>query len=211
MHRFVHALTLEAHAQGFKGQIISCTADNYQALVERTGKAFMEGFIFQFPDFDDPRLNDPGVNFNRPNEFYEEYNERFPGTWSAVSWEYVSILGLWRSAIELAGTVEPVSVLAAMKSGGRGAHAFGQAEWWGRELFGIDNALVGDWPVVVIRNGKARIAEFRSTIDWCKKHGDLLERHMRELGQMWDQRVVPNLTDDEVEPRNFATQQLPVA
>jgi branched-chain amino acid transport system substrate-binding protein len=208
---FVHALTEEAFRQGFAGQIISCTADNYPAMVARTSKEFMEGFIFQFPDFDDPKLNDPGVNFNRANEFYEEYNKRFPGTWSAVSWEYASILSLWRSAIEMAGSVEPVSVLAAMKAGGRGAHAFGDAEWWGTELFGIDNALVGDWPVVAIRSGKARIEEFRSTIEWCKTHGELLERHMRALGQMWDQRVAPTTAGyDDIDPRQFSMDGLQV-
>ncbi len=205
---FVHALTEEAFAQGFKGQIISCTADNYHQMVARTSKSFMEGFIFQFPDFDDPMLNAPGVNFNRPNEFFEEYNTRFPGSWSAVSWEYVSILALWRQAIELAGSSEAVSVLTAMKAGGRGGHAFGDAQWWGRELFGIDNALVGPWPVVEIREGKARIQEFRSTIDWCRTHGDLLERHMRALGQMWDQRVAPSSEEEEVEPRQFSMQGL---
>ena len=57
----------------------------------------MEGFIFQFPDFDDPMLNDPQVNFEKPNEFYAEFCRRFPGTWSAVSWEYASTLELWKS------------------------------------------------------------------------------------------------------------------
>ena len=207
---FVHALTEEAFRQGFEGQIVSCTADNYPALVARTSQAFMEDFLFQFPDFDDPMLGNPGVNFNRANEFFEEYNERFPDTWSAVSWEYASILALWRSAIEMAGTVEPVSVLAALKAGGRGAHAFGDAEWWGRELFGIDNALVGDWPVVVMRGGKARIVEFRSTIAWCKKHEKLLERHMRSLGQMWDQRVTPSSEEAELEPREFSVEKLSI-
>ena len=201
---FVNELTEAAYHQGFKGQIISCTADDYRGLVQRTSKEFMEGFVFQFPDFDDPMLNASSVNFTRPNEFFEEYNTRFPGTWSAVSWEYVSILELWKSAVEQAGTVEPVSVLAAMKSGGNGRHAFGEAAWWGTELFGIDNALVGDWPVVVIRDGKARIEEFRSITDWWNAHGPLLERHMRNLGQMWDQNVAPVPPEDEVARRRFS-------
>lgn len=201
---FVHALTEEAFRQGFCGQILSCTADNYREIVARTSVGFMEGFVFQFPDFDDPMLNAPGVNFNQPNVFFAEYNKRFPGTWSAVSWEYVSILALWRSAIEMAGTTGPVSVLAAMKSGGHGAHAFGAAEWWGRDLFGIDNALVGDWPVVAIRNGIAEIMEFRSTIAWCRKHEALLGRHMRALGQMWDQRVVSADRGEADSPRQFS-------
>lgn len=185
---FVHALTSAAFDRGFRGQIISCTCDNYPDLVERTSRSFMEGFIFQFPDFDDPALNRPHVNFASPNEFYAEFNRRFPRSWSAVSWEYAAILDQWKTAVEQAGTFQPISVLATMKTGGVGKHAFGEGQWWGKDLFGIDNALVGDWPVVAIRNGKARIAEFRSTIDWWNRNGNLLIKHMRALGQMWDQR-----------------------
>lgn len=205
---FVHELTRAAFDHGFEGQIISCTADDYDGLIARTSEAFMEGFVFQFPDFDDPALNASGINFRKPNEFFEEYNRRFPGTWSAVSWEYASILELWREAVENAGTVEPVSVLAAIKAGGTGHHAFGEAAWWGKDLFGIDNALVGDWPVVVIRGGKARIAEFRSVPSWCEKHGDLLARHMRNLGQMWDQQIAPVAAEEDVLPRQSFLKRL---
>lgn len=199
----VHALTKAAYSRGYKGQLLSCTIDDYETLIKATSKEFMEGFVFQFPDFDDEKLNSKSVNFNRPNAFYSEYKKRFPGSWTAVSWEYVSGLDLWRSAIEKAGNVEPVSVLAAMKHGGQAVHAFGNAEWWGDELFGIDNALVGDWPVVSIKNGKAHIEEFRSTIDWCREHVGLLEKHMRDLGQMWDQRLVPKPSEEATRPRHF--------
>ena len=185
---FVHALTVEAFKRGFNGQLLSCTCDNYQELISRTSPEFMEGFVFQFPDFDDPRLNDARVNFKDPNAFYEEFCRRFPGTWSAVSWEYASTLELWKSAVQRARTFEPLSVLAFMKVGGIGQHAFGEAVWWGRDLFGIDNALVGDWPVVTIVDGRARIQEFCSITDWWTEHKDVLVRHMRALDLMWDQR-----------------------
>jgi len=74
---YVHPLTEQAFQQGFKGQMISCTADFYPKMVEKTSKEFMDGFIFQFPDFDDPALNEPHVNFKKPNEFYAEYVKRF--------------------------------------------------------------------------------------------------------------------------------------
>lgn len=186
---FVHALTEAAYRKGFKGQILSCTCDNYPALIDRTSREFMEGFIFQFPDFDDPALNDPKVDFPRPAEFYAEFNRRFPGEWSAVSWEYCAILEMWRKAVERIQTVEPTVVLSAMKLGGIGRNVFGEARWWGRALFGVDHALVGSWPVVRIRDGRARIAEFRSIPGWWEMHGDLLLRHMRACGQMWDQRL----------------------
>ncbi len=186
---YVHPLTEQAFQQGFKGQMISCTADFYPKLIEKTSKEFMEGFIFQFPDFDDPALNEKHVNFRRANEFYEEYKKRYgEGEWSAVSWEYASIMDLWLDAAQKAGTTDPQAVLKAMKQGGTGKQAFGEAKWWGKELFGIDNALVGVWPVVVIENGKARIKEFKSILAWWDKHKALMIKHMEALKQMHYQR-----------------------
>ncbi len=185
---YVHPITEQLFQQGYGGQIISCTADFYEQMIEKTSVEFMEGFIFQFPDFDDPALNADFVNFPDANRFYEVYNERHPGEWGAVSWEYASIMELWKSAAEKAGSVEPDAVLAAMKEGGKGEHAFGTADWWGEDLFGIDNALVGDWPVVVIESGKATIKEFKSIPDWYASNGELLKKHMSAYGQMWDQR-----------------------
>jgi branched-chain amino acid transport system substrate-binding protein len=184
---FVHALTQAAFRKGFRGQIISCTCDNYMELINKTSQEFMEGFIFQFPDFDDPALNDARINFRRPGEFFHEFNRRFPGQWSAVSWEYYAILEMWRGAVERIQTVEPLAVLSAIKQGGFSRNVFGEARWWGRDLFGIDHALVGSWPVVRIQDGKARIVEFGSVLDWWDQHGDLLLKHMRDCGQMWDQ------------------------
>lgn len=186
---YVHALTEAAFKRGFRGQILSCTCDNYQSLIAKTSSDFMEGFTFQFPDFDDPALNDAQISFRRPAEFFAEFNRRFPGEWSAVSWEYCAILEMWRNAVETIQTVEPLPVLSAIKMGGYSRNVFGAARWWGRELFGIDHALVGSWPVVRIREGRARIVEFRSVLDWWDRHGDILKNHMRAYGQMWDQRL----------------------
>ncbi|QYX55778.1 ABC transporter substrate-binding protein [Roseovarius sp. SCSIO 43702] len=185
---YVHPIAEQLFQQGYEGQIISCTADFYDQMIDKTSKEFMEGFIFQFPDFDDPALNDPRINFDDPNGFYAEYNKRFPGQWGAVSWEYASIMDLWRSAAEKAGSADPDAVLEAMLADGTGKHAFGDAKWWGKDLFGIDHALVGDWPVVVIEDGKATIKGFRNIPAWYDKHGDLLVKHMQAYDQMWDQR-----------------------
>ncbi len=135
-----------------------------------------------------PTLNDPKVNFQDSNAFYTEYSKRWPGEWGAVSWEYASILDLWQAGAVKAGSVEPVEVLTAMKTGGTGKHAFGEASWWGKELFGIDNALVGDWPVVVIENGKATINEFKSIPAWWDKNSKIMIKHFEAMGEMYYQR-----------------------
>ncbi|MBM3484342.1 MAG: ABC transporter substrate-binding protein [Alphaproteobacteria bacterium] len=186
---YVNLLCEQAFHQGFKGKIVSCTMDNYPQIIEKTSKEFMEGVIFQFPDFDDPALEGTGINFKNANAFFAEYNKRFPGTWTAVSWEYASILELWKAAVEKAGSVEPLAALEAMKAGGRAPHIFGDAQWWGKDLFGIDNALVGNWPVVRITDGKAKIVEYRSIPVWWDKNKDVLIKHFRDLKQMWDQRA----------------------
>jgi branched-chain amino acid transport system substrate-binding protein len=105
-----------------------------------------------------------------------------------VSWEYSSIMDLWSDAAQKANSTAPEAVLTAMKDDGKGKHIYGQAEWWGKELFGIDNALVGNWPVVVIEDGKAKIKEFKSIPAWWSKNKDLMIKHMTALDQMYFQR-----------------------
>lgn len=199
----VHAMTEYAHARGFDGQILSCTLDHYDRLIQRTSREFMQGTLFQFPDFDDPALAEKAFFFNQPNVFYDEYTARFPDSWSAVSWEYAAILDIWHAAVQKAGTVNPVSVLAAMKQLGHVTHAFGAAQWWGRDVFGIDNALIGEWPVVRLESGKARIVEFGSVPDWLKRHSDLLKAEMQDLGQMWQQRLRRKETGPELGTRDI--------
>lgn len=191
----VGALTEAAHDLGWRGPILTSTGDDYPQLIARTSADFMSRFTFQFPDFDDPLLADKAFFFRRPKAFFDTYNTRFPGEWSAVSWEYASILDLWHNAVESADTTVPVTVLAAMKRHQQMPHVFGDARWSGAELFGIDNALVGDWPVVGIRDGRARIIEFGSILDWLARHGPLLRQHFEDLGQMWHQRIgAPDLS-----------------
>jgi len=186
----VHAMSERAYSKGFKGRILSCTMDDYPALIAKTSPEFMEGSIFQFPDFDDPMLADTAFFFHNPHQFYEDYTRQFPNSWSAVSWEYVAALDIWLSGVEKADTLSAVSVLAAMKQMKDVKHVFGLAQWWGEELFGISNALVGDWPVVEIRNKKARIVEFGSIPQWLMRHKNRLREEMHRLDQLWEQRIV---------------------
>lgn len=186
---FVNLIAQQLHGQGYKGVQISCTCDNYPQIVEKTSKEFMEGFIFQFPDFDDPKLNESFINFPNPGKFFEAYNKAHPGTWTAVSWEYPSIILQWIEGAQLAGSIEPMAVLEAMKSKPTWPHIFGEAEWWGKDLWGVNNALVGNWPVVVIKDGKAVIEEYGSIPDWWTRNQELMIKYMRDRKQMWDQRA----------------------
>ena len=179
---YVTPLMEQLYHQGYKGKIISCTLDFYDEIIAKTSKEFVNGTIFQFPDFDDPALNDPGVNFPNPGDFDAKYRKSHPNDWSAVSWEYPAILLNWIEGAKQAGSIEPQAVTKALKSNANPEFVFGGGKWWGSQLWGQDNAVVGRWPVVVVENGKARIQEYRSVSGWLDKNKNVLIKHMKELG-----------------------------
>jgi branched-chain amino acid transport system substrate-binding protein len=167
---------------GFQGKIISCTLDLYEGIIAKTSKEYVEGIIFQFPDFDDPALLSEQVQFPDPKGFWDTFQRDHPGQWSAVAWQYPTILTNWVTAAQAAGSIESMDVLAAMKGNPNPPHTFGKAKWWGSQLYGQDNCVVGDWPVVTMQNGRARIVEFRSVVDWLDSNNDVLKRKMQDLG-----------------------------
>ena len=179
---YVTPLMEQLYHQGFKGKIISCTLDYYDEIIAKTSEEFVNGTIFQFPDFDDPALNDSGVNFPNPGDFDAKFRKDHPNDWSAVSWEYPAILLNWIEGAKQAGSVEPTKVLKALKSNSSPEFVFGGGQWWGSQLWGLDNSVVGRWPVVVVENGKARIQEYRSVSDWLAKNKSVLIKHMKEMG-----------------------------
>ena len=128
-------------------------------MIDKTSKEFMEGFIFQFPDFDDPDAQRAADQLQGSERLLRGVQEalrrgRVERGVVGIRLHHGSVVRC-RDARPAAPSRKPV--LAAMQEGGKGKHIFGEAEWWGKDLFGIDNALVGDWPVVVIEDGKAKI------------------------------------------------------
>ncbi len=179
---YVTPLMEQLFHQGFKGKIISCTLDYYDEIIAKTSKEFVNGTIFQFPDFDDPALTESGVNFPDPGGFDAAFRKDHPNDWSAVAWEYPAILLDWVDAAKRAGSIEPEAVTAAMKSNTDPHFVWGEGKWWGSQMWGLDNAVVGRWPVVVVEDGKARIQEYRSVSAWLDKNNDVIKKHMKDLG-----------------------------
>ena len=179
---YVTPLMEQLYHQGYEGKIISCTLDYYDEIIAKTSREFVDGTIFQFPDFDDPALNEEGVNFPNPGDFDAKFRKDHPNDWSAVSWEYPAILLNWLEGAKKAGSIDPTDVLKTLRTEREPEFVFGGGRWWGADLWGLDNAVVGRWPVVVVENGKARIQEYRSVAGWLDRNKDVLIKHMKELG-----------------------------
>ena len=178
---YVTPIMEQLYHQGYKGKIISCTLDYYEEIIAKTSEEFVNGTIYQFPDFDDPKLTEPGITFPDPGGFDAAFRKDHPNDWSAVAWEYPAILLNWIENAKAAGSVESTEVLASMK-GNKQEFVFGGGDWWGSQLWGLDNALVGRWPVVVIENGKARIQEYGNVAGWLAENKEVLVKHMKEMG-----------------------------
>jgi branched-chain amino acid transport system substrate-binding protein len=179
---YVTPLMEQLYHQGFKGKIISCTLDYYDEIIAKTSEEFVNGTIFEFPDFDDPALTGADINFPDPAGFDKEFRSKHPNDWSAVTWEYPAIMLNWIEGAKAAGSIEPTAVRDALKSNKSPEFVFGGGRWWGSQLWGLDNAVVGRWPVVVVENGKARIQEFGNVALWLGNHKNVLIKHMENNG-----------------------------
>jgi branched-chain amino acid transport system substrate-binding protein len=181
---FMNLMIEQAYQQGFRGQMMSVTLDNYPKLIEKTSKEFMEGFVFLFPDFDDPRLLESDINFANPDVFYRRYNEAFPGTWTSQSWTYAAVLEIWKKGVEAAGSVNSTDVYAALQAMDKPPHIFGEAKWWGAGVFGVNNALIGKWPVVQLQNGKAKIVELGDVAGWLAVNEADIVDTLKKVGML---------------------------
>ena len=178
---YVTPLMEQLYHQGFDGKIISCTLDYYEEIIAKTSEEFVNGTIYQFPDFDDPMLNNEGIHFPDPGGFDAAFRKDHPNDWSAVAWEYPAILLNWIENAQRVGSGESEDVAKYLRNNSQN-FVFGGGDWWGSQLWGLDHALVGRWPVVVIENGKARIQEYGDLSAWLADHTEVLVRHMKELG-----------------------------
>jgi len=188
---FVNLMLQQAYEQGWDAPKISCTLDFYDAIIEKTSVEFMEDIIWCFPDFDDELLN-PSPNpyaTMQPLAFYDEFNSRYPGTWSAVSWEYCDILDVWKQGAINSSSIEPMDVFASWKSAPTMYNTFGEAEWWGKPMWGIDNALMGNWPVVQMKSGKATIVGFGNVLDWWEDNEEVAIETFTHYNNMWYQKM----------------------
>lgn len=173
--------------QGFQGRILHAGLELLPDMVARTSQDFMEGSIAFFPRFDDDRIADTAVGLPDPSGFRRAFETAYPGQWNNTSWEFPAALEVWKQAVETAGTFDSDALLASMKQNPP-RHIFGPARWWGQELLGIDNALVGNWPIVEVRAGKVEIVEIGDQAAWFDAHKDLVEARFREEDLMPDQR-----------------------
>ena len=188
---FITLICEQLYLQGFDGILVTGVLDFYSAIIDRTSPEFMEGTIWFFPDYDDPMLS------AEDHDFWDEYQSRYPGCWSAVSHEGMEICRLWKYGVEKAGSIDPMAVYAALRAEPTLPHAFGPAVWWGKEIFGVDNALIGSWPVVTMHNGKSKIVEMVDNLSWWqdKTNAETVIKYLEGQDMMWYQRM--GLTKEE--------------
>lgn len=180
-------LVEQLFVQGYKGRILHAGLELLPDMVARTSKDFMEGSIAFFPRFDDASIAKAAVGMADPSGFYADFNKAYPNQWNNTSWEFPAALEVWKQGVEKAGTFEPDALLESMKAN-TPSHIFGAARWWGKELFGIDNALVGNWPIVEVRGEKVEIVAIGDQAAWFDTHKAEVEKRFREEQLMPDQK-----------------------
>lgn len=94
------------------------------------------------------------------------------------------MLEVWKAGVEAAQSINPPDVLAALKGMNPAPHIFGPAKWWGKDVFGVDNVLIGRWPVVQMQNGKAKLVAMGDVAGWLEKNQDELIKRLKDAGSV---------------------------
>lgn len=180
---FVDLLVEQAYLQGYEGHLDTGVLDFPQKTIDKTSVKFMEGTTWAYPEFDDPSLTP------EQNAFYYEFDSRHPGQCSGVAWEFPACLDVWKFGVEKAGSIDSMEVFRALKSSPTVPHVFGPGVWWGKAFWSQDNALMADWPVVQMHDGKGRIVGYRSMVDFWNRNKEIAVKWQEEYGMMWYQRL----------------------
>jgi len=167
---YVDLIVEQCYKQGFKGILVG--VEFMQSTIDKVPSEWLEArkAVGCFPRFDDPVIKDLKIGERTFGEFYAEFVKRWPGEWGAVSWEWAAGLDLWRHGMKLAGSIDSVKVLAALKAEGASPHCFGPGKWMGKQFAGIDNLLISTWHWTEYKNGKNSIVFSMNVSDWLEKN-----------------------------------------
>jgi len=182
-------ITEQLYLQGYEGLFEWAEWD--EVLFTRVPPEFMEGSsIPRIASLDEPGLPD------YTQEFYAAWMAKFgPGApedvgreFYIIDWYYACQAMVWQRGVELAGTVEGAAVREALLGATDLPHILGPANWWGEELYGVNQALTSDQYISEFRSGtKVTVAQY-DFLDWWEGVKDIYIKHYTEEGQMWWQK-----------------------
>lgn len=167
---YVDLIVEQCYKQGFEGILVA--VEFMQSTIDKVPSDWLEArrAIGCFPRFDDPVIKDRRIAERSFEEFYNEFVERWPGEWGAVSYEWAAGLDIWRHGMELAGSIDSIKVLEALKAQTNVPHCFGEGRWMGKRFAGIDNLLLSNWHWTEYKNGKNAIVYSMNVADWLDEN-----------------------------------------
>jgi branched-chain amino acid transport system substrate-binding protein len=170
---YVDLIVEQCYKQGFKGILVA--VEFMQSTIDKVPNDWLEArrAIGCFPRFDDPVIKSRKIGERSFESFYNEFVKRWPGEWGAVSYEWAAGLDLWRHGMKLAGSIDSIKILEALKAQKTSPHCFGTGKWMGKEFAGIDNLLLSDWHWTEYKNGKNAIVYSMNVADWLEKNMDI--------------------------------------
>ena len=177
---YVDLIVEQCYLQGFEGILTS--VEFMDSTIAKVPEDWLEArkAIGCFPRFDDPVIKDRRIAERSFKEFYDEFVERWPGEWGAVSYEWAAGLDVWRYGMKLAGTIEPVTVLETLKAQDSVPHCFGPGKWMGKDYAGQDNLLYSDWHWTEFRDGKNAIVYTMNVADWLEKNKAIYQKYYKK-------------------------------
>jgi branched-chain amino acid transport system substrate-binding protein len=112
-----------------------------------------------------------------------------------LDWGAMTFTMAWKYGVELADSFDGEAVTKALENAHNIPHPLGPSEWIGKELWGINHALLIPQYITQIKDigGTLRdvtVKYYPDIYDWFMAPGrvDIFKKHMEEAGVMWYQR-----------------------
>ncbi|GAB4282139.1 MAG: hypothetical protein Kow0058_00460 [Roseovarius sp.] len=188
---FVVQIIEQLYLQGFKGKISANYLDT-ESILQKVPAEYIEGAVDSFPLFDDPWWGEPSWQHDFIREWMARYGPGAPEDVhreiTGIDWDHVITLKVWAEGVEMAGTVDPDTVLETLRAQDSFPTILGPATMRGKDMWGIDNMISPPIPINEVRHGTKRVQAQIRFEDWFEHRKDKIISVVREKGQMWDQR-----------------------
>ena len=192
---FIPLVMEQLYLQGFEGPI-NANYIEWQSVLQKVPVewAAKVGGYDSYPTMDDPWWGNPSMQSQFVDDWQARFGDGAPEDVNApmtgIDWLYMPIIQVYLHGVQKAGSFDPDAVLEAVRAEKAIMTIEGPALISGEDMWGIKNMMSHPIPTNVFdADCKCkRIVSMMRFEPWFDAHKDTIIAHVRDRGQMWDQR-----------------------
>lgn len=192
---FIPLVMEQLYLQGFEGPI-NANYIEWESVLQKVPVewAAKVGGHESYPTMDDPWWGNPSMQSSFVDDWQARFGDGAPEDVNApmtgIDWLYMPIIQVYLHGVQKSGSTDPDAVLEAVRAEKAIMTIEGPALISGEDMWGIKNMMSHPIPTNVFDPDCQckRIVSMMRFEPWFDAHKDTIIAHVRDRGQMWDQR-----------------------